>query len=60
MTDPMPKSATFAEDLARAVLEHFSGPYYVGTEYQREKIITGAGQFVACRLKQLDEAQSPK
>ena len=63
MTDPLPKSATFAEDLARTLLDNFSGVWYVSTEFQREKIIKGAAQLIDCRLQEaksgVDSATNP-
>ena len=42
---------TPAEQIARAVLESYSGPYYVaGTDTQRERVLAVATQAVALIL----------
>jgi KaiC/GvpD/RAD55 family RecA-like ATPase len=47
----LPKSSTFSEDLAKTILDTFTGVYYVSTEFQRIKIIKGAAQLIDCRLQ---------
>lgn len=51
MSEPIPQSSTFAEDLARTILDTFTGVYYVSTEVQRVKIIKGAAQLIDCRMQ---------
>jgi KaiC/GvpD/RAD55 family RecA-like ATPase len=54
MSDPLPKSATFAESLAQRLLDEFSGVYYVSNETQRKSIVKGAAQLIDCRLHEAD------
>jgi KaiC/GvpD/RAD55 family RecA-like ATPase len=63
MSEPIPQSSTFAEDLARKILDEFTGVYYVSTEFQRIKIIKGAAQLIDCRMQEathkLDTGTNP-
>jgi hypothetical protein len=63
MEAPLPKAATFAEDLARRIMEEFAGVYYISTETQRRPIIKGIAQLIDCRMQErssaLDNATNP-
>ena len=60
MSEPIPQSSTFAEDLAFTLMDSFAAAYYVcATDTQRKAVLKGASQLIDCRLKQiLHEAQS--
>jgi hypothetical protein len=50
---------TFEAQLAFTILDTFAGVYYTaGNDTQRKACLKGAEQIIACRLKQIADAQT--